>query len=100
MDNIQINNDSGNDVLFDYQSYEEFRRERVKLNHENTLKLWYSLPSNLTNIENKLFKPQTLRQQRKRSRKFQFFAIYSAILKKTCLKNRIRSKGEKIKDYT
>ena len=29
--------------LFDFDTYEEFRKERLKLNYENTLKLWYSL---------------------------------------------------------
>ncbi|CAF1636398.1 unnamed protein product, partial [Didymodactylos carnosus] len=95
MDDIQINNDNDNDndILFEFQSYEEFRRERLKLNNESTLKLWYSLPSNLTNIDNKLFRRQALRQQRKRLRNFKFFAIYSSFLKKTFLKNKIRSKG-------
>jgi hypothetical protein len=46
-----------NDILFEFQTYEEFQKERLKLNNENTLKLWYSLPSNLTSIDNKLFRP-------------------------------------------
>ena len=83
-----------NDVLFEFPSYEEFRRERLKLNYENTLKLWYSLPSNLTDVDSKLFRRQTLRQQKRRLRKFKFFAIYSALLKKTFLKNKIRAKGK------
>ncbi len=87
-----------NDILFEFQTYEEFQRERLKLNNENTLKLWYSLPSNLTSIDNKLFRPQTLRQQRKRARNFKCFAIYSLLLKKTFLKNKIHSKGKKNKN--
>jgi hypothetical protein len=85
------------DVLFEYTTYEEFRSSRLKLNHENTLKLWYSLSSNLSNIDNKLFRQQTLQQQRTRARNFKFFAFYSSILKKTCLKEKIRSKGKLIK---
>ncbi|CAF1316580.1 unnamed protein product [Rotaria sordida] len=85
--------DMDNDILFEFESYEEFQRERLKLNAESTLKLWYSLPSNLTNIDNKLIRQQTLKQQKKRLRNLKFFAIYSMFLKKTFLKNRIRSKG-------
>jgi hypothetical protein len=82
-----------NDVLFEYKTYEEFRSARLKLNHENTLKLWYSLPADLKNIDNKLFRRHTHRQQRARVRKLKFFAFYSSILKNTFLKKQIRSKG-------
>jgi hypothetical protein len=94
MNGIQMTND----ILFEFQTYEEFRRERLKLNNESTLKLWHSLPSNLTNIDNTLFRRQTIRQQRKRTRNFKCFAIYSLLLRKTCLKNKIHSKGKKNKD--
>ena len=93
MNEIQIDVDH-DDVLFEFPSYEDFRRERLKLNHESTLKLWYSLPANLTNIDNQLFRQQTLRQQKKRFRNFKLFAIYSMILKRTFLKNKVRSKGK------
>lgn len=95
MDEIQISIDQNDDdALFEFQNYDDFRRERIKLNHDNTLKLWYSLPTNLTNIDNKLFRQQTLRQQRKRFRNFKFFAVCSMILKRTFLKNKIRSRGK------
>jgi len=87
------NNSNDNDIFFEFSNYEEFRSERLKLNNGNTLKLWYSLPSNLTNIDSKLFRQQTLRQQRKRIRNFKFFAIYSLILKKIFFKKKIQSKG-------
>lgn len=94
MNEIRIDIDHDADVLFDFPSYEDFQRERLTLNHENTLKLWYSLPTNLTNINNQLFRQQTLQQQKKRFRNFKLFALYSMILKKTFLKNKVRSKGK------
>lgn len=90
-----MNNINDNDIFFDFPNYEEFRRERLKLNNENTLKLWHSLPTNLTNIDSKLFRHQTPRQQKKRIRNFKFFAMYSLFLKKTFFKNKIHSKGIK-----
>jgi hypothetical protein len=95
MDDIKIDIAKDDDVLFEFPSYEEFRKERLKLNNECTLKLWYSLPWSLTNIDKKLIRQQTLRQQKKRFRSFKLLAIYSLLLKNTCLKNRIRSKGKK-----
>ena len=77
-----MNNNNDNDVLFEFNNYEEFRSSRLKLNHESTLKLWYSLPSDLRDIQNKLFRQQTLRQQRSRARNLKFFAFYSSFLKK------------------
>ena len=89
-----VNKHDAEDTFFEFQSYEDFHRERLKLNHENTLKLWYSLPTNLTNIDNTLFRQQTRRQQRKRFRNFKFFAVCSMFFKRTFLKNKIRSKGK------
>ena len=90
MDNIDA------DTYFEFKTYEEFRRERLKLNHESTLKLWYSLPNGLPTIDNQLFRRQTPRQQRARIRNLKFFAFYCTLLKKTFLRNKIQSKGKKL----
>ena len=95
MDGTQTIND--NDVLFQFKTYEEFRTARLKLNYESSLKLWYSLPSDLASINNKQCRRQTLRQQRTRFRNLKLFAFYSALLRKTFLKKRIRSKGKQNK---
>ncbi|CAF1463241.1 unnamed protein product [Didymodactylos carnosus] len=51
MDGTRTTNDD-DDVLFQYKTYEEFRTARLKLNYESSLKLWYSLPSDLASIDN------------------------------------------------
>ena len=83
------------DVLFQYKTYEEFREERLKLNYDSTLKLWYSLPSGLPTIDNKLVRRQTPKQQRARVRNMKFFAFYCSLLNKTFLKKKIHSEGKK-----
>lgn len=90
-------NDDGN-ILFDFDTYEEFRKERLKLNYESTLKIWYSLPSGLPNIDNERVKGYTHRQQRVRMGKAKLFVVYYMLFKRTFLKNRIRSKGKKTKN--
>ncbi|CAF4004367.1 unnamed protein product [Rotaria sp. Silwood2] len=49
------NCDSDSDIPFEFKTYEEFKSERLKLNHENTLKLWYSLPSGLPTVRFRLW---------------------------------------------
>ena len=85
---------SNPDKYFEFKTYEQFRDERLKLNHESTLKLWYSLSTDLSSIDNKLAKRQTIQQQRARLRKMKFFAFYCTFLKKTCLKKKIYAKGK------
>ena len=85
--------DLNGDAYFEYKTYEEFRTERLKLNYDSTLKLWFSLPNGLPSIDNKLVRRQTVKQQRKRLRKMKFFAFYCALLKNTFLKKKIHSKG-------
>ena len=84
------------DILFEFKSYEEFTKERLKLNYENTLKLWYSLPAGLPNIDDGLVQRRTPRQQRKIFRKIKVLYLYSKLFKRTCLKKKIYSKGEKL----
>ncbi|CAF2505309.1 unnamed protein product [Rotaria sp. Silwood2] len=87
MDNLDT------DTYFEFKTYEEFRKERLKLNYDSTLKLWYSLPTGLPTTDNNLVRRQTPKQQRARLRKMKFFAFYCALLKKTFLKKKIHSKG-------
>ena len=75
------NNEDG-DILFAFKTYEEFKNERLKLNYESTLKLWYSLPSGLPRIENRRIREYTSRQQRVRMGKVSFFAVYCMLLKR------------------
>lgn len=93
MTEIQIMNKDDDESLFQFDTYEEFQRERLKLNHDNTLKLWSLLPSTLDGIDSQLCQRRTLQQQKKQYRSFKFFAFYSLILKKTFLKKKIRSRG-------
>ncbi|CAF5197735.1 unnamed protein product, partial [Rotaria magnacalcarata] len=79
------------DSYFEFTSYEEFRKERLALNYDSTLKLWYSLPSGLPSVENHLVRRQTSKQQRSRLRKLKFFAFYCTLFKKTFLKKKIQS---------
>lgn len=81
-------------VYFEYPDYEEFRRERLQLNHESTLKLWYSLPAGLPSLDNQLVRRQTPQQQRSRVRSMKFFAFYCTLFKNTFLKQKIHSKGK------
>jgi hypothetical protein len=89
-------NDNDKDSLFEFQTYEEFTKERLKLNYENTLKLWYSLPAGLPNVDDGLVQRRTPRQQRKIFRKLKVLYVYSKLFKRTCLKNKIYAKGEKL----
>ncbi|CAF1140949.1 unnamed protein product [Adineta ricciae] len=84
------------DVLFVFNTYEEFQQEREKLNYENTLRIWYSLPSGLPNIDNERIKRYTSLQQRKRMGKVSAFAIYCILFKKTSLRKKISAKGARI----
>ena len=86
--------DDDDDVLFVYNTYEEFQQEREKLNYENTLRIWYSLPSGLPNIDNERIKRYTSLQQRKRVGKVSAFAIYCILFKKTSLRKKISAKGK------
>lgn len=90
MDNSQT------DTFFQYSTYEEFRRERLILNHESTLKLWHSLPNGLPSSDDSIVRRQTPKEQRKRIRKMKFFAVYCTLLKKTFLRKKIQSKGLQI----
>lgn len=81
------------DTYFEYKTYEEFRKERLKLNYDSTLKLWYSLPNGLPSVDNNLVRRQTTKQQRARIRKLKFFAFYCTLFRKTFLKKKIHSKG-------
>ena len=85
-------NEDGN-ILFVFKTYEEFKKERLKLNYESTLKLWYSLPSGLPSIENQRVRGYTSRQQRVRMGKVSLFVVYCTLLKRTFLRKRICSKG-------
>jgi hypothetical protein len=82
------------DTYFEFKTYEEFRIERLKLNYNSTLKLWYSLPNGLPTSANKLVRRQTSKQQRARLRNMKFFAFYCTLFKKTFLKKKIHSKGK------
>ena len=81
------------DIPLVFNSYEEFKNERSKLNYENTLKIWYSLPSGLPNMDNPRVTRHTSRQQRIRKGKAKLFIVYYILFKRTFLKKRIRSKG-------
>jgi hypothetical protein len=89
-------NANDKDILFEFNTYEEFTKERLKLNYENTLKLWYSLPADLPNIDDGPVQRRTRRQQRAIFRKTKLLYIYSKLFKRTCLKKKIYSRGEKL----
>lgn len=82
------------DTYFEYKTYEEFRKERLKLNYDSTLKLWYSLPNGLPTTDNQLVRRQTPKQQNKRVRNMKFFALYCTLFKNTFLRKKIQSKGK------
>lgn len=82
------------DIYFQYPTYEEFRTERLKLNYESTLKLWYSLPTDLSSLDHKLVQRHTIRQQRARILRMKFFAFYCSLFGKTRWKAKIHSKGQ------
>jgi hypothetical protein len=88
-------NANDKDILFEFDTYEEFTKERLKLNYENTLKLWYSLPAGLPNMDDGFVQRRTPRQQRKTFRKIKLLYLYSKFFKRTCLKKKIYSRGEK-----
>lgn len=81
-------------VFFEFSTYEEFTKERLKLNHENTLEHWYSLPTDLSNIDETFIQRHAPRQQRAIFRKLKVLYVYSKLLKRTCLKKKIYSKSE------
>ena len=81
------------DLYFEYPTFEEFRTARLKLNHENTLKLWYSLPNDLSSLDVELVQRHTRKQQRTRMLRMKFFAFYCSLFGKTRWKAKIHSKG-------
>lgn len=83
------------DAYFEYPTYDEFRKERLTLNHASTLQLWYSLPAGLPTLDNQLVRRQTIKQQRARVRNMRFFAFYCTLLKKTFLRKKIQAKGKR-----
>ena len=87
------------DILFDFDTYEEFKTERLKLNYENTLQLWYSLPSELRSIDNQRVRAYTSRQQRMQKGKAKLFVVYYVLFRQTFLKKRIHSKGRKTRMF-
>jgi hypothetical protein len=89
-------NTDGNDIMFAFNTYEKFRKERLQVNYENTLKLWDSLPSGLPNIDNRRVKGYTSRQQRMHMGKVSLYGVYCALFKRTFLKNKICSQGRKM----
>ena len=89
-------NTNDKDSLFEFRTYEEFTKERLKLNYENTLKLWYSLPAGLPNVDDGLVQRRTPRQQRRIFRKLKLLYVYSKLCKRTCLKHKIYARGEKL----
>ena len=95
---ISLNNDDKN-ALFEFQNYEEFTKERLKLNYENTLKLWYSLPASLPNDSDGLVPRRTRGQQRKIFRKVKLLYVYSRLLHRTCFKKRIYFRGKKLPSF-
>ena len=76
MDNTDV------ETYFEYKTYEEFRKERLKLNYDNTLKLWYSLPNGLPAMDNTLVRRQTPKQQRARVRNMKFLHFIVHCLRK------------------
>ena len=82
-------------IIFEFNTYEEFTKERLKLNHDNTLKLWYALPTDLSNIDDVILQRRTPREQQKIFRKIKLLYVYSKLLKKTCFKKKIYARGEK-----
>ncbi|CAF1191803.1 unnamed protein product [Rotaria sordida] len=86
MDNLDT------DTYFEFKTYEEFRKERLKLNYDNTLKLWYSLPDTLPINENNRFRRHTRKQQRARFRKIKHCVAYAILFKKIS-KKKIQAKS-------
>ena len=86
-------NTNDTNTFFEYDTYDEFRQERLLLNHESTLKLWYSLPAGLPTLANTLVRRQTPKQQRSRLRNMKLFAFYCTLLRKTFLRKKIHEKG-------
>ena len=84
------------DALFDFNTYEEFQKERIEINYENTLKLWYSLPTELPSVDNQRVKEYSRQQQRIRMTKVKIFVCKYLLLKKTFFKQKIRSKGSRL----
>jgi hypothetical protein len=91
------NNDG--DILFDFSTYEDFKNERLKINYESSLKVWYSLPSGLPSIDNQRVRGYTSRQQRLRMGKVSLFVVYCILFKRTFLRKRIYSKGRQTRFF-
>ncbi|UJR12318.1 hypothetical protein I4U23_016495 [Adineta vaga] len=89
-------NSTDNNIFFEFDTYEEFTKERVKLNYEHTLKLWYSRPTDLSNIDNRFIQQRTRQQQRATLRKIKVFYFCSKLFKRTCLKKKMYSKGTRL----
>lgn len=86
------------DTVFEYKTYDEFRAERMKLNYENTLRLWYSLPTNLSSLDPKLAPRHTAKQQKAHLLRLKLFAFYCSLLSKSCVKGKIHAKGKQAID--
>lgn len=86
---------SEQDSSFHYPSYEEFRTARLKLNYESTLKLWHSLPTDLSSLDAEIAPRHTSKEQRARIRRMKFFAFACSLFGKTRWKAKIHSKGQR-----
>lgn len=83
------------DALLVFDTYEEFTNERLKINYENTLKIWYSLPTVLPSDQDLRVKKHSSLQQRARIGKISLFGLYCTMFKRTSLRDNIRNKGMK-----
>lgn len=90
----EVHKSDENNDFFEFSTYEEFTKERLKLNNERTLKLWYTLPSDLSNLGDRFLQRRTVRQQKAILRRVKLLYLYSKLFKRTCIKKRIYSKGE------
>ena len=87
--------DADKTSFFEFPTYEEFSKERQKLNFEHTLKLWYSLPAGLPDaVEGYLYR-YTPQQQRTAFRKIKIYYLYTKVFKRTCIRKKVYSKGKK-----
>ena len=82
------------DTFFEYDTYEEFTAERLKLNYEHTLKIWYALPAGLPNLNDGPLQRRTRSEQRAIFRKVKVYYVYSKIFKHSCLRKKIYVRGE------
>ena len=86
---------SEQDPYFQYPSYEEFRTARSKLNYESTLKLWYSLPTDLSGLDANVAQRHTSKEQRARMLRMKFFAFFCSLFGKTRWRAKIHAKGQR-----